>query len=85
MGPPNGVDILCRMIKITLILREQNRELNATIDSLSAKQAARFHSHFILGMSIREIAEQENVRESAVYNCLRRSIKNLRRKFYEGV
>ena len=68
-----------------IILREQNRELNAAIDSLSAKQAARFHLHFGLGMSIREIAEQENVRESAVYNCLRRSIKNLRRKFYESV
>lgn len=68
-----------------IILREQSRKLNAAIDSLPAKQADRLRSHFGLGLSIREIAEQESVRESAVYNCLQRSIKNLRRKFYEGV
>lgn len=68
-----------------IIAREQNHRLYTAIDLLPPKQAVRILLHFGLDLSIKEIARQENVRESAVYNCLRRSIKNLRRKFYEGV
>ena len=61
-----------------IILEEKNRSaLYAALDLLPPIQARRVYVHYILGKSKTEIAQAENVVESAVCSSIHRVVKNL--------
>ena len=53
------------------------KELHAAMSSLPNKQAKRIYAHFILGMSVTDIARAEGVAKSRVSDSIRRGLRNM--------
>ena len=53
------------------------QELHAAISRLPNKQAKRIYAHFILGMSVTDIARAEGVAKSRVSDSIRRGLRNM--------
>lgn len=53
------------------------QELHAAMSSLPNKQAKRIYAHFILGMSVTDIARAEGVAKSRVSDSIRRGLRNM--------
>lgn len=53
------------------------QELHAAMSSLPDKQAKRIYAHFILGMSVTDIARAEGVAKSRVSDSIRRGLRNM--------
>ena len=53
------------------------QELHAAISRLPNKQAKRIYSHFILGMSVTDIARAESVAKSRVSDSIQRGLRNM--------
>ena len=56
------------------------QEIHTAIAALPEKQARRVYAHFILGLTVTEIARREGVSIASVSESLRRGLKNLREK-----
>lgn len=46
-------------------------------------QASRIHAHYMLGMTVREIAAAEGVDTSAIYESIKGGLKKIQRYFYK--
>ena len=53
------------------------QELHAAMSSLPSKQARRIYAHFILGLSMTDIARAEGVARSRVSDSIQRGLRNL--------
>lgn len=53
------------------------QELHAAMSSLPGKQARRIYAHFILGLSMTDIARAEGVARSRVSDSIQRGLRNL--------
>ena len=53
------------------------QELHAAMSALPNKQAKRIYAHFILGMSVTDIARAEGVAKSRVSDSIRRGLRNM--------
>lgn len=53
------------------------QELHTAMSSLSGKQARRIYAHFILGLSMTDIARAEGVARSRVSDSIQRGLRNL--------
>ena len=53
------------------------QELHAAISRLPNKQAKRIYAHFILGMSVTDIARAEGVAKSRVSDSIRRGLRKM--------
>ena len=53
------------------------QELHTAISRLPNKQAKRIYAHFILGMSVTDIARAEGVAKSRVSDSIRRGLRNM--------
>ena len=53
------------------------QELHAAISRLPNKQAKRIYAHFILGMSVTDIARAEGVAKSRVSDSILRGLRNM--------
>ena len=59
--------------------KEENARLYQAIASLPEKQRNRITSHFLLGMSISEIAKSEGSGTSSVYEGIQRGLRRLKK------
>lgn len=59
--------------------KQMNEVLYAAIAKLPDKQAKRVYAHFLLGMSVADIAKVEGVSQNKIYVSLKRGIRNLAR------
>ena len=57
--------------------KEENAKLYKALDSLPEKQRNRISSHFLLGMSLSEIAKSEGSAVSSVYEGIQRGLRRL--------
>ena len=57
--------------------KEENAKLYKALDSLPEKQCNRISSHFLLGMSLSEIAKSEGSAVSSVYEGIQRGLRRL--------
>ena len=65
----------CEMYERKLTIEQ----LYTAIDSLPYKQGRRVYAHYILGVSRIEIAQAENVSESAVNASIERGLENMKK------
>ena len=61
--------------------KEENDRLYQAIASLPEKQRSRITSHFLLGMSISEIAKSEGSGASSVHEGIQRGLRRLKKNF----
>lgn len=59
--------------------KQMNEVLYAAIAKLPDKQAKRVYAHFLLGMSVADIAKAEGVSQNKIYVSLKRGVRNLAR------
>ncbi len=59
--------------------KQMNEVLYAAIAKLPDKQAKRVYAHFLLGMSVADIAKVEGVSQNKIYVSLKRGVRNLAR------
>lgn len=55
--------------------------LQEALSVLTPTQVSRIHTHYMLGMTAREIAATEGVDTSAVYESIKGGLKKIRRYF----
>lgn len=64
--------------------QEEIRQLHEAIASLPDKQRSRITAHYLLGLSITEIARQEHSAVSSVHEGIKRGLRRLK-KFLEKI
>lgn len=65
----------------SLALIDQYRRLCCALNHLPAVQGRRIDAHYLLGMSVLEVALAENVSERAVQSAIDRGLKRMRKIF----
>lgn len=66
-----------------LTQKEENVRLYQAISALPEKQRNRICSHFLLGMSLSEIAKSENSAVSSVHEGIQRGLRRLKKNLEE--